>query len=473
MRGVFWSIAGTVISRGIMFVAAILVARILGVTGYGELGMIQSTVGMIGVLAGFGLGLTATKHVAEFRQSDPERAGRVIGLSGGFALLAGGLMALGLFILAPWLAENTINAPHLVDVLRIGSLMLFISAVNGAQIGVLSGFEAFKTIARVNIIASLVSFPIIVGGAYLGDLVGMVWALTINLAINSLLTQLAVRRVARQHGVHLKFEGCYHEMPILWKFSLPAVLAGVMVGPVKWICNALLVNQPDGYKEMGILTAALVFQNLLTQLNGMLSAPLLTMMVNVDVVSNNSEKVGTINILSSWVLGVIFACPLLCFPEIAIMLFGSDYDSYTFKVAFSLVILCAVIMSFKEGLARVLAARNLLWWGFFSNTIWAVILIVSTFFLVNFGAIGLAAALVIAYMLNVLFLFPIYYSRNLIPKGTLLSVESIIIWGVVVALTLSNVADMSLGFRSFLFVFSILLVGIAFKRIAIKPYLDR
>ena len=53
--------------------------------------MIQSTVGMFGVFAGFGLGLTATKHVAEFRQSDPERDGLIIGLSALIAIGTGGL----------------------------------------------------------------------------------------------------------------------------------------------------------------------------------------------------------------------------------------------------------------------------------------------------------------------------------------------------------------------------------------------
>ena len=80
-RGVFWSMAGAVISRGLMLAASVLVARMLGKMGFGELGMIRSTVGMFGIFAGFGLGLTATKHVAEFRSSDPERAGRIISLS--------------------------------------------------------------------------------------------------------------------------------------------------------------------------------------------------------------------------------------------------------------------------------------------------------------------------------------------------------------------------------------------------------
>lgn len=97
--------------------------------------MIQTTVGMFGVFAVLRLGMTATKYIAEYRQTDPERAGRIIGLSGLVAMATGGLMALGLLVFAPWIAEHTINAPHLTGVLRIGGLILFISALNGAQTG--------------------------------------------------------------------------------------------------------------------------------------------------------------------------------------------------------------------------------------------------------------------------------------------------------------------------------------------------
>ena len=63
-----------------MLIASMVVARILGKNEFGELGMIQSTVGMLGVFAGFGLGLTATKHVAELKHSNPERTGRILSL---------------------------------------------------------------------------------------------------------------------------------------------------------------------------------------------------------------------------------------------------------------------------------------------------------------------------------------------------------------------------------------------------------
>ena len=465
-KGVFWSMAGAVNSRGLMLAALVLVARMLGKTGYGELGMIRSTVGMIGIFAGFGLGLTAIKHVAEFRQSDPDRAGRIIGLSGLVAMVTGGLMAFVLFIFSPLLAEHTINAPHLTGVLRIGALMLFINALTGAQTGALAGLEAFRTIAYVNLFVGLISFPILVGGAYFGGLTGAVWALTINFGVNWLLNHLALRKESRRYKIPFTFRDCSRECSILWTFSLPAVLSGILVGPARWVCNAMLVNQPDGYSNMGIFTAVITFQGLLLFVGSMLDAPLISM--NSDAESKKNNKIGIVNILSSWILGVIVAIPLLCFPEIAQMIFGRDYHSYTFKVTFSIVIFYTCIMMFKQGLARTLTVNNLLWWGFFSNTLWGIILISSAIFLVRWGALGLAASFSIAYIVNTLILVPLYYSRKLVPKGTLISFESTLIWTIVIILVFLNIANVALFFRTIAFIPCLLLAVTAFRRL-MKP----
>jgi O-antigen/teichoic acid export membrane protein len=460
--GILWSMAGSVISRGLMLCATVLVARMLGKTGFGELGMIQSTVGMLGIFAGFGLGLTATKHVAEFRKRDPERAGRIIGISGLFAMGTGGLMALGLLAFAPWLADS-INAPHLEGVLRIGALILFINALNGAQTGALAGFEAFKTIAYVNLFVGLISFPILVFGAYFAGLTGVIWALAINLCFNWLINHIALRKEARRYNVPLTFRNFRQELPLIWSFALPAALSGTMVGPANWVSRVLLTDQPNGYAEIGTLTAALVFQGVLLFVGSMMGAPLLSMISNAGV--NVSEKLGTFNMLSSWFIGVIIAIPLLCFPELAQLVFGSDYATRSFQITFSLVVFCSAIMMFKEGLARVLAANSLLWWGFLSNTLWAVILISSSAFLVSWGAPGLAASLAIAYIINTVILIPLYHSRNLVPKRTLLSYESLLIWSVLILLLVLNLMDVSLFVRSLFFVPSLLIVTFTFKKV--------
>jgi O-antigen/teichoic acid export membrane protein len=103
-RGAFWSLLGMGIAQGLALVAAIITARLLGKVAFGEFGMVTGTVGAFGILAGLGLGLTATKYVAEHRSTDPVRAGRILGLSTQVAAVSGGTVALVLFLLAPWMS---------------------------------------------------------------------------------------------------------------------------------------------------------------------------------------------------------------------------------------------------------------------------------------------------------------------------------------------------------------------------------
>jgi len=413
-KGVFWSMAGAVISRGLMLVASVLVARMLGKSGFGELGMIRTTVGMFGVFAGFGLGLTATKHVAEFRGSDPGRAGRIISLSWLIAMITGGLMALGLFIFAPWLAEYTINAPHLTGLLRICALILFLNALNGAQTGALAGFEAFKTIAYVNLFVGLISFPILVAGTYVGGLTGAVWALTINLGVNWLLNHLALRKEARRYGVRLTFRNCSSERSVLWKFSLPAVLSGTVDLPVYWVCNAILVNQPEGYGEMGIFSAANQWYAMLLFLPGLLGGVVLPVL---------SEQLGQKDTEQS-VKTLIFAVKmnaLMVFPFVLLASIASPYIMSLYGESFRsgwptlvVVLLAAGLIAVQNPVGQIIAASGRMWIGFAMNSGWALTIIVSTLLLVDFGSLGLATATAISYIVHATwtFAFAIWFIRK-------------------------------------------------------------
>jgi O-antigen/teichoic acid export membrane protein/SAM-dependent methyltransferase len=413
-KGVFWSMAGAVMSRGLMLAASILVARMLGKTGFGELGIIQSTVGMFGVFAGFGLGLTATKHVAEFRSSNPARAGRIISLSWLVAMITGGLMALGLLIFAPWLAVYTINAPQLASVLQIGAIILFINALNGAQTGALSGFEAFKTIARVNLFVGLISFPILIAGAYFGGLTGAVWALAINLGANWLLNHLALRKEAKRYDVPLTFRNCSRELPVLWRFSLPAVLAGSMVGPVDWICSALLVNQPDGYGEMGIYNAANQWYAMLMFL------PALLGQVVLPVLSERLGQKDTNQSLKTMVLAIkvnaILVLPLVIIASIAspyiMSLYGEGFRSGWPTLV--VVLLTTGLLAMQTPVGQIIAASGKMWIGLVMNTGWAIAFVLGTLLLVHNGSLGLAAARAISYFVHATWVsvFAIWLIRN-------------------------------------------------------------
>lgn len=403
-KGAFWSLAGAVISRALMLMASIVVARILGKTGFGELGIIQATVGMFGVFAGFGLGLTATKHVAEFRQADPERAGRIIGLSGLVAMATGGLMALGLYILAPWLATHTINAPHLASVLRIGVLILFISALNGAQTGALSGFEAFKTIAYINLFVGLISFPILVLGTYLGGLNGAVWALGINLCFNWLLNHLSLRKEAQRYKVPFALWKCTRELPILWRFSLPAMLSGILVAPVHWACGTLLVNQINGYNEMGVFNAAKQWQLAILFIPGIFGQVILPLLSNLNMESTESQyqKVLKYNLFFNTGISFIIIIPLFFMAKSIMSAYGPGFET-GFNVL-RILALTASLISLNNIVGQVIASKSKMWAGLVFNAMWAIALLSLTWIFINtgFGAIGLAYAMFIAYTLHTL-----------------------------------------------------------------------
>jgi len=63
-RGSLWNLFGSATARILVLVAMILVARVLGQVSFGELGLIQSTLGMAGLMTGIGLGETATRTSA-------------------------------------------------------------------------------------------------------------------------------------------------------------------------------------------------------------------------------------------------------------------------------------------------------------------------------------------------------------------------------------------------------------------------
>lgn len=412
-RGFFWSISGAVISRGLMLVASILVARMLGREVYGEYGIIRSTMNMFLVFAGFGLGLTATKHVAEFRLTDPARAGRVMAISGLFAMGSGALVALGVFIFAPLLASHTINAPQLAGELRIGAVILFFSALNGAQTGALAGFEAFKTIALLNLWVGLISFPLLVGGAHFGGLRGAVWALCANMVVNWVLNHLALRKVASRNKVPFNLDGCAKEWPILWKYSLPAALGGFLVSPVIWACNALLVNQPGGYSQMGLYDAANQWGSavlFIPGMVGMVAMPMLSSLTG-DNDRHHYRNVLKYNILVNGGAAFAVAVPLALFAQLVMQSYGKGFEEGRWVLV--CLLFSTVLIAVNNVVGQAIASRSRMWVGLLLNLLWALSLIGCSFLFIKlgYGALGLALANLIAYLFHTA-LVSIYASKK-------------------------------------------------------------
>jgi O-antigen/teichoic acid export membrane protein len=420
LHGTFWSLTGAVIARLCGFAASILVARFLGREGFGLLGVIQSTVAMFQVFAGFGLGLMATKYVSQFRKTDPDRAGRIIGLSHIVAIVSGGVMSGVLFFLAGWLARNTLAAPELAPLLRIAAPMLLLSSINGSQIGALSGFEAFKDIARVNLISGLATFPLMVAGTWLGGLTGATLALLASLVITCVLSQWKLRVHSRKASVLIKYSGP-HDWPVLWHFALPAVLAGAMVPPVNWACVALLVNSPGGYGAMGLFNAANQWRNLLMFVPGMMMQAALPIMAAAhehDEASSEFQR--TLMMTQSIMVAAAFpiATVLMFGSGLILSLYGRGFQGGESVVI--AVVATTLIQCIGAATGTAIEARGKMWMGLLLNSSWAAIYMGFVYLTVNqLGANALAYGLAISYTVlsawGVVYLNP----RLPLPQGML------------------------------------------------------
>ena len=79
--GAFWTGFGTIIAKGATVVASFCVARFCGKTEFGEYGMVINTASMLSTVCGMGMGTTVVKYVAELKESNPERAGRILAMA--------------------------------------------------------------------------------------------------------------------------------------------------------------------------------------------------------------------------------------------------------------------------------------------------------------------------------------------------------------------------------------------------------
>jgi len=419
-RGAFWSLIGSIISRGLGLLAGVLVARLLGKHDYGQFGMVQSTTGMFGIFAGFGMGLTANKHVAEFKNKDQARAGRIICLSSLVSWTTGGVLTLILLVLGPWLARTTLGSPGMTGLLQTGAWLLLLGGINGAQTGALAGFEAFKTIARINLIAGLLSFPVTLAGAWLGGVNGSVWALVANLAVNCVLNFFALRKEAARAGVPLNYRHCWQEWPVLWSFSIPAVLCGAIAAPVTWAASAWLVNQPEGYAQMGIFNAVYRIRIVPEMILNMMLAPLLPVLSETFGLGNSQgyRKAAHLALAVSLVVTVPFALFQIAVPALTLLPYGHGYAGHTALVQWSMFDL-ALMGLFNPLMNQIVVSMNRMWLGFSYSVGFSIAYgALAYFFVLHHGAAGLAAAAILAHVLCLgPYLFYVYRSKMAFASG--------------------------------------------------------
>ncbi len=402
MHGVSWSFAGTATSGAVGLLQSIVLARMLGVTRFGEFGLINNTLITFSVFAGPALGLTATKHLAELRSLQPLRAARILRLTTLTAYAVSALTSVAIFLSAPYLASSSLHAPALVSEVRMAGVALFFYGLNGAQGGILAGLEAFKRLSAVNALragSTLISCWL---GARVAGLSGAVAGLALGAIFTFAVTSWTLRRLVETTNLPRNIDQVWTESRVLYTFTAPAFLAVFVTLIATWLGNVLLVQTSGGYKQMALFTVATQWRLLVFFLPAVMLQPFTSVLANL--VGHRAlasyQRVVRASILSTTLSAAVPAGLILCLTRQICSLYGAGYREAAGTLA--VYIVGSVLSAPTLAVVQVITTLGNQWYAFALNGIWAMAFLLASLLLVNKGALGIAQAFLIANVIHLI-----------------------------------------------------------------------
>ena len=246
LRGGWWVTLASILSRGAMFLASIMVARLVGKEAFGLYILVWATAASGAIFAGFALPAAGCKFLAQFRGTDPDRAGRI---AASLLVLAPALAALAgvvYFFLAHVLAERVFEKPEITLLLASSAIALVGRSVDILFAAVLIGLGALRTLAIVRLAAcaGVLAMTYLLTARW--ALPGAVWAINISSAWSAVLAMTATLFALRHKRIRILWRQWRSEVGTLARFSGPLYLVNILTFPLMWVGIAMLARQPGG-----------------------------------------------------------------------------------------------------------------------------------------------------------------------------------------------------------------------------------
>lgn len=412
IRGASWSLIGSVMAQGITLLTMLFVARLLGKETYGQFVLIQSTLNMFGTFAGFGIGATASRYVAALKNNDKSRLGHILTLSERTVLIFGLIVSVAIALLSPLLTTSVLNSPSLTMPLAIAAVAVLFATLDSYQTSVLIGFESMRAYAIGTVAGVTASMPIMLIATGQHGLDGMAFALATSTLIRAGISRIMANRELQRNGIELNVRGCLREWLVLRDFALPALLAGAMVTPAHWICQAMLANTQNGFAEVAILGVAMQWFSavlFLPTVAGKVVAPMLT----ESVASGNhadSRRILIMSIKANALVALPIAGVLAVLSPWILSFYGDDFRGGAWVLASAVI--TAALLAIQTPVGNMVAAASRMWLGLLMNLGWAVVYVGVAFMLLSQGATGVFSGLGVAYIFHATWTFAFAYSQT-------------------------------------------------------------
>lgn len=400
-KGSMWAGIGGVVNRGSGLLSMILIARLLGVESFGEFGLIRNTVLMLLTFGSIGVSVAATKFVAQYRGS-PNCLRQVTSWLFQISLILGAALALILISLSGFISGTILEVNSVHSGLQLASVAAFFCAINNCQVGILSGFEAFKLVAFINIGNGIFTLVAVSAGAWLWGVNGAVIGLGVaalfcyilgKLLLSQLYGSMSAENVSAKREIAVDNQV---KIDDVIKYCLPVTLSGILVAPVFWVCNAFLTRSDNGLIQVAIYEAANQWRMLILFVPSLMAQVILPVFAS----SNSKSEFNTVfrlSILITLITSASMALLLALLPNQLMSLYGAQFTGSEDAVRW--LAATAVMMAVNNTIGQAIAGSGNVWHGFMMNLVWAVLVMTLSWYFVSlkYGAVGIAVAQFCAY----------------------------------------------------------------------------
>ena len=398
-HGAFWSFSGTAMGKLCLLVAGVLCAHLLKQEVFGQLGMIRSTLNIFIVFGASGIGVTATKLISTYRTNDIPRLLRMTRLTFRLAWMMALVLMVFCFVLARPITRHILHAEHLTFELQIASLLLLFSILYGVQNGILTGLEQFKIMARNTFIGSLLEAVLMVAGAYFWGLTGAIVGLGIGLGALFWVNQLSIKKHYAQYVVgEMQPMHTPNDWSMLLNDCIPATLSALMVTPTFWGIRTILL-QHDGYNSLALFEAADQWKVMMLFIPTAISQIVLPILTSIRQQRQQFRHVLLANIALIVGISSMITLLVLLLGGPIMQLYGKGFSD---KMPLVYLALSNIFSAYSNIIEMSIYSKNKMWQAFVINLFWAIVLLVSAYWLVERGlnATGIALAVLIAYGLK-------------------------------------------------------------------------
>lgn len=278
-RGGFWNGIGLLATKCLMFGATMLFARTLSKTEFGAWGYLYGMFLSLLLFVDGPWSSAVTKYVAEYRDTEKEKAGQLIALYLLMMLPLAGIIAV-LAAVFPKQIAALINHEELYRPIAIFLLTLIPLGVLSILKGVINGLEEFKMCSLLFPVLTLIDVLVKCFGLFYGGFNGLVTATLAATCCQLAVGVLFCRFALKKHGLSLVFRNCFRMGRKLLTYTLPNLLYIAITCSGNLLVPSFFISVSGGTETLANYITMTQLQSVLSFLPLMIATPLLAILSN-------------------------------------------------------------------------------------------------------------------------------------------------------------------------------------------------